>query len=106
MSVPVNVDDRRIDGDIDLARFRGFPIFFFDLEPVLAHTGSALSRDPESLRSVCEQHLGALAASEVRAHADRHHDRRSEGLYEAVHRPCESSADAGHLADGVRLRGA
>jgi hypothetical protein len=59
------VDDRRVDGSIDLARFCGFPIYFFDLEPVLAHTRSALARDPERLRSVCEQHLGVLVACEV-----------------------------------------
>jgi len=65
MSFPVSVDDRRVDGTIDLARFCGFPIYFFDLEPVMAHTRSALARDPERLRSVCEQHLGVLIASEI-----------------------------------------
>ncbi len=65
MSFPATIDDRRVDGSIDLARFCGFPIYFFDLEPVLAHTRSALARDPERLRSVCEQHLGALVVSEV-----------------------------------------
>jgi hypothetical protein len=65
MSFPVNVDDRRLDGSFDLALFGGFPIYFFNLEPVLAHTRSALARDPERLRSVCEQHLGALVTSEV-----------------------------------------
>jgi hypothetical protein len=47
----------------------------------------------------------ALAACEVRADADRYHDRRSEGLHEAVHSAGESSTHAGHGAYGVRLRG-
>ncbi len=65
MLLPAYVDGRRVDGSFDLARFTGFPIYFFDLEPVLAHTRSALVRDAERLRAVCEQHLGALGASEV-----------------------------------------
>jgi hypothetical protein len=94
MSVPVSVDDRRIDGGIDLARFCGFPIFFFDLEPVLAHTRSALSRDPERLRSVCEQHLGALVSSEVLIFS-------SGGFYLVV-QSCADTAALG-LANRINL---
>jgi hypothetical protein len=60
---PEVADDRHVGGHF--SRFAGFPAFFFDLEPVLAHTDSALSRDAGRLRCVCEQHLGSLGASDV-----------------------------------------
>ncbi len=63
MSGPAEV--RVLDGRLDVERLAGYPMFYFDLAPVLEHCRGTLSRHPERLRLMCEQTVGRLAPNEL-----------------------------------------
>jgi len=56
---------RPLDGILDIERLAGHPMFYFDLAPVVEHCDSALSRNPERLRLMCEQFVARLVPNEL-----------------------------------------
>src|ERR1041385_6655399 len=56
---------RRIDGAVEAGQFAGYPVFYFDLAPVLCRSESGFSRDPDRLQALCRHGLASLGGSDL-----------------------------------------